>query len=162
MGRITALQKPGGSVRGIVCGDIVQRLVARTIALKITPAVLEATSPFQDALASKAGGECVAHAIQSLIDRDSRATDLSINGISAYDLISRAAMLDGMAHIKGEEAVLPFVLQFYSQPSQYLWTDDDRDNHVILQGRGASNEMPSCPCCTHWDSMGRCRRCNIL
>ena len=65
MGRITALQKPGGSVRGIVCGDIVQRLVARTIALKITPAVLEATSPFQDALASKAGGECVESSLSS-------------------------------------------------------------------------------------------------
>ena len=43
MGRITALQKPGGGVRGIVCGDIVRRLVAGTIAQKITPAVLEAT-----------------------------------------------------------------------------------------------------------------------
>ena len=136
MGRITALQKPGGGVRGIVCGDIVRRLVARTIAQKITPAVLEATSPFQYALGSKAGGESVAHAIQSLTDMDSRATVLSIDGISAFDLISRAAMMDGMAQIRGGEAVLPFVLQFYSQPSQYLWTDDYGDNHVILQGEG--------------------------
>ena len=44
---------------------------------------------------------------------DSRATVLSI-GISAFDLISRAAMMDGMAQIRGGEAVLPFVLQFYS------------------------------------------------
>ena len=136
MGRITALQKPGGGVRGIVCGDIVRRLVARTIAQKITPAVLEATSPFQYALGSKAGGESVAHAIQSLTDMDSRATVLSIDGISAFDMISRAAMLDGMGQIRGGEAVLPFVLQFYSQPSEYLWTDDYGDNHVILQGEG--------------------------
>ena len=38
-----------------------------------------------------------AHAIQSLTDMDTRATVLSIDGISAFDLISRAAMLDGMA-----------------------------------------------------------------
>ena len=31
MGRITALQKPTGGVRGIVVGDILRRLVARTI-----------------------------------------------------------------------------------------------------------------------------------
>ena len=126
MGRITALQKPGGSVRGIVCGDIVRRLVARTIAQKITRS-----------WNSKAGGECVAHAIQCLTDRDCRATVLSIDEISACDMISRAAMLDGMAQIRGWEAVLPFVLQFYSQPSQYLWTDDNRDNHVILQEEGS-------------------------
>ena len=61
-GRLTAQQKPGGGVRGIVCGGIVRRLVARTIAQQISPAVQEATSPFQYALATKAGGECVAHA----------------------------------------------------------------------------------------------------
>ena len=96
-----------------------------------------------------------------LTDMDSRATVLSIDGISAFDLISRAAMLDGMAQIRGGEAVLPFVLQFYSQPSQYLWTDNYGDNHVILQGEGSvSKEMPSC--CTLWDSMVHCKRCKIL
>ena len=103
---------------------------------RITPAVLEATSPFQYALGSKAGGEFVAHAIQSLNDMDSRAAVPSIDGISVFDLISRAAMLDCMVQIRGGEAVLPFVLQFHSQPSQYLWTDDYGDNHVNLQGEG--------------------------
>ena len=74
MGRLTALQKPGGGVRGIVCGDVVRRLVARTIAQMLAPAVEEATLPFQCALSTKSGGECVAHAIQSLTDLDSRAT----------------------------------------------------------------------------------------
>ena len=79
---------------------------------------------------------------------DSRATVLSIDGISACDLIFRAAMLDGMAQIRSGEVVLPFVLQFNSQLSQHLWTDDYGDNHVILQEEGASKEIPSCPCCT--------------
>ena len=55
MGRLTALQKPGGGVRGIVCGDLVRRLVARSIAQQISSAVAEATSPFQYALTTKAG-----------------------------------------------------------------------------------------------------------
>ena len=95
MGRLTALQKPGGGVRGIVCGDLVRRLVARSIAQQISSAVAEAT-PFQYALTTKAGGESVAHAIQSLTDLDSRATVLSVDGIGAFDMISRAAMLDGL------------------------------------------------------------------
>ena len=60
--RITALQKPGGGVRGCVrkhrakVGGSDNRTRSR-------PPVLEATSPFQYALGSKAGGESVAHAI---------------------------------------------------------------------------------------------------
>ena len=35
----------------------------------------------------------------------------------------------------GDKALL-FVLQFYSEPSQYFWTDDCGDTHVIHQGEG--------------------------
>ena len=68
LGRLTALQKPNGGVRGIVSGDVVRRLVARTIAQQLTPAVQRATSPFQYALSTKSGGECIAHALQTLTD----------------------------------------------------------------------------------------------
>ena len=70
---LTAMEKPGGGVRGIVCGDIVRRLVARTIAQSITPAVEAAISPRNQ-------GGCVWHmlAIQSLTDLDSRATKAEI------------------------------------------------------------------------------------
>ena len=78
----------------------------------------------------------MAHAIQALTDLDSRATVLSIDGISAFDLISRAAMLDGLSSMEGGESVLPFALQFYSEPSQCIWTDDCGVNHVIHQGEG--------------------------
>ena len=136
MGRLIALQKPAGGVRGIACGDIVRRLVARTIAQSMSAAVQAATSPFQCALTTKSGGECVAHAIQSLTDLNSQATVLTIDGISAYDSISRAAMLDGLSNVNGGDAVLPFVLQFHAQPSEYHWMDDYGRNHVIHQGEG--------------------------
>ena len=49
MGRLTALQKPNGSVRGIVASDVFRRLVARTMA------------QFQCALSTRVGTECIAH-----------------------------------------------------------------------------------------------------
>ena len=58
MGR-TALQKASGGVRGIVAGDMVRRLVAKTIAQQIRAPV-------------------------------------EVDGISAYDSISRVAMLRGL------------------------------------------------------------------
>ena len=85
-----------------------RRLVARSIAQQIAPTVQEATSPSLNALTTKAGGECVAHAIQSLTDLESRATVLSIDGISAFHMLSRAAMLDGLHQVRDGDKALPF------------------------------------------------------
>ena len=46
VGRLTALSKPDGGVRGIVAGDVVRRLVARTMAQHLSKAVERATAPF--------------------------------------------------------------------------------------------------------------------
>ena len=39
LGRMTALQKPSGSVRGIVAGDILRRIVGKTMAQQISAEV---------------------------------------------------------------------------------------------------------------------------
>ena len=96
MERMTALRKANGGVRGIVVGDVVRRLVARTMAHQLAPQVESATAPFQYALFTRAGSECVAHVIQGLSELNPDSTVMSIDGITAYDQISRAAMLDGL------------------------------------------------------------------
>ena len=45
-GRLTALQKPDGGVRGIVVGEIFRRVTARTIAQQYSKKVEVATAPF--------------------------------------------------------------------------------------------------------------------
>ena len=110
LGRMTALCKPNGGVRGIIAGDMVRRPVARTISQQISKAVEQATSPFQYALSTKSGGERTAHSLQALTDLDPRAIVLSIDRIGAFDLISRGAMLDGLRSVAGGDSVLPFVV----------------------------------------------------
>ena len=67
MGRMTALHKTNGGVRGIVVGDVVRRLVARTVAQQLGPSVVEAAiAPFQCARSTRAGSECISHVIQGL------------------------------------------------------------------------------------------------
>ena len=94
MERLTALSKPDGGVRGIVAGDVIRSLVARTISQQLAPTVERATSPHQYAMTTRAGCECVAHALQGLTELDPQATITSIDGVGAFDLISRRAMLD--------------------------------------------------------------------
>ena len=143
MGRLTALQKPG--VRGIVAGDVFRRLVARTIAQQLGPAIERATSPFQYALSTRAGTECIAHAIQALTDLDPSATVLSIDGIGAFDLVSRQAMLQGLLRVAGGDSALPFVKQFYGAPSSHLWEDQDGVVHTITQAEGGEQGDPLMP-----------------
>ena len=55
MGRISALSKLDGGVRGIVVGDILRRLVARTVSKQFMKEAEEATTPYQYALSTRAG-----------------------------------------------------------------------------------------------------------
>ena len=101
IGRMTALQKPQGGVRGIVVGDFMRRVVARTFAQQLRLAVGQHTSPFQFALSTKSGCERVAHIAQAMTDLDPTTTLLSVDGIGAFDLISREAMLQCFMEVGG-------------------------------------------------------------
>ena len=67
--------------------------------------------------------ECIAHALQALCEQDPNATILSVDGIGAFHLVSRGAMLQGLHNVS--PASVPFVRQFYGTPSRYLWEDDE-------------------------------------
>ena len=69
---------------------------------------------------------------------DPTCTVLSIDGIGAFDQISRAAMLDGLLNVAGAGEALPFVLMFDGAPSVYFWEDDVGDIHTITRERAAN------------------------
>ena len=96
-GRLTALRKPDGGVRGIIV-----LAVARTIAKQYVDKIDEATSPHQYALKTKASCETVAHILQVLTDADPDATVVSVDGIGAFDLISKNAMMQNMRRMDEE------------------------------------------------------------
>ena len=73
LGRLTALRKDGGGVRGIVVGDMLRRMVARTMAQQVSKEVEEATFPFHYALTTRARCDCVDHVLQTLTDLNEHA-----------------------------------------------------------------------------------------
>ena len=79
-----------------------------------------ATAPYQYALSMRAGTECIAHALQLMTGKKPRARLVSIDGIGAFDLISRKSMLEALMRVDGGPAIMPFVRMFYGQPSSYL------------------------------------------
>ena len=60
---MTALEKKNGRVRGIATGTSFRRLAAKTLARQFSQNVEEACAPFQFALSTRAGTDCVGHAI---------------------------------------------------------------------------------------------------
>ena len=89
---MTALRKKDGGVRGIATGSSFRRLVAKTLARQFGRIVEQECAPFQFALSTRAGTDCVGHAIRAMTDLNSRATVLSVDGIGAYDHVLRSSM----------------------------------------------------------------------
>ena len=105
VGRFTALSKPDGGVRGIVAGDVIRRLVAPARwRQQLQKAAEVATALFQYALSTKAGCECVAHALPGLTQLHLDTTIKSIDGNSAFDLISRESILTGLTRVDRGQA----------------------------------------------------------
>ena len=102
---------------------------------QLMDSVQRATAPYQYAMSTKCGCECIAHALQGLTELDPRATVMSIDGISAFDLISRRAMLQALDNVAGGSAAVPFVSMFCGTPSHYLW-GDSLGRVTITQGEG--------------------------
>ena len=119
VGWLTALAKPDGRVRGIVVSDIVRRLVAKTIAKQFAKKAEVATAPFQYALSTKAGCECVAHVAHvahALTDQDADAPIVTVDGVGTYDLISRSALLEGFLTMGDGDQILPLHVPSTSPP----------------------------------------------
>ena len=101
-----------------------------------------ACAPYQFALSTRAGTESVSHLLRALTDLDPEFTVVSVNGIGAYDLIRRRAMLTKLHSLPKASAFLPFVKLSYGQPSKYWWRDDTGKRHEIRQGEGGEQGDP--------------------
>ena len=148
---LTALQKldetgtPTGDVRGIATGIVLRRLVARTVAQQYSAVVLQAPSPFQYALSTRAGVDCVALMIKLLTDMDEDTTITSLDGVGAYDHVSRACFLEELSSNPELAPLLPFVRMWYSRPSTYTWRDEHNTVHHIPQAEGVEQGDPLSP-----------------
>ena len=142
---LTILLKENGSIRGIVKGDNVRRGVARTMAQQCAKKSEDACMPFQHALSTRAGTDCVARLVKSLMELDPKKTLLSIDGIRAFDHIKRKSMLEALHTNPALAPLIPFVKMFYGKDSTYVWYDDDGVPHEILQGVGGDQKDPLMP-----------------
>ena len=145
MGRMTALLKPNGQARGIVAGCVFRRLVSRAIAKQLDKVFADATAPYQFALQTRAGADALVHTLQALTDADPNKVVLSLDGIGAFDHISRAEILEALTTKPELQPLVPLVRAFYTRESLFLWTDDRGVVHEIRQSEGGEQGDPLMP-----------------
>ena len=143
--RMTALTKPDGGVRSIATGGSLRRLVARTLAKQFSKVFETECAPFQYALSTRAGTDCVGHMLRAATDAKPTATILSVDGIGAFDHVHRSAMLGRLLCMPAARALLPFVRLSYAQPSQYSWYDEDGVRRTVTQAEGGEQGDPLMP-----------------
>ena len=96
LGRLVAIRKPSGGTRGLVIGDLLRRLVARTLAQQFSEPIALACSPHQYALSTRAGAEALIHSLQARTEADPQLTVVSVDVSAAYDTVSRQSMLEAL------------------------------------------------------------------
>ena len=143
--RLTAIAKKDGGVRGIATGTTLRRVVGRTLAKQFMKDFEDECSPFQYALSTRAGTDCVEHMLRAATDRDPSTTVLKVDGIGAYDHVLRSAMLVRLGRMPGARALLPFVLLSYASPSSYLWFDNQGQRRTVTQAEGGEQGDPLVP-----------------
>ena len=93
-GTLTALQKPDGLSEELRI--VFRTLVAKYLARQFAKTVESVCSPFQFALSTRAGTDCVGHTIRALIDE------------GAYDHVCRSAMLSKLLEVPALHICLRF------------------------------------------------------
>ena len=114
LGRMTALQKADGGVRGVVVGEVFRRLnTNHGTAIQQGGGGREHT---HSSMPSQPGqGLSVSHTVQALTSENPETTILSVDGVGAYDLISRNAHVSRRAGYGGwgqDDPIHPPILRF--------------------------------------------------
>ena len=110
---ITALKKRNGRVRGIAAGDTLRRLVAKTLARQSEEQLRNAAMPANFGLADRSGTDGLVHMVRTLLGSDSSRTLISIDGVGAFDHVSRARIFTELWHRPEFHDLLPFVSCWY-------------------------------------------------
>ena len=97
MATMTALHKKDGGVRGIATGTTFRRLVAKTLARQFSKDVEAACAPFQFALSTRAGVDCVGHSVRAATDGNPELTVLSI--VRCSRRFGRCLLFDHCFHL---------------------------------------------------------------
>ena len=70
---------------------------------------------------------------------------LSLDGIGAFDHVTRAAFMEKLHSIPELQELLPLTSALYGSASRFVWTDDKGETFTITQAEGGEQGCPLMP-----------------
>ena len=95
-------------VRGIATSCTVRRLVAKALAKKFMKVFEAECAPFQYALSTRAGTDCVGHLLRAATGAKRNLTILTVDGTGANDNVLRSTMLGRLAAMPAARSLWPY------------------------------------------------------
>ena len=88
-------------------------------------------------MGSRLGVDLATLTARAALELDPELVLISIDGIGAYDHISRKAMFDALNELPNAREMIPFLRTFYGQQSKFFVSGVDEDSDLeVLQGEG--------------------------
>jgi len=136
LSQLTAILKESGRVRGISAGDTLRRLVGKCLARQFAEQLRQAAGPANFGMSTRCGTDGLVHLARALLESDPAQTILCIDGVGAFDHVSRARMSERLLATPSLRPILPFVRLWYSSPSEAVWAADAGSTHVVSSAEG--------------------------
>ncbi|KAL2635415.1 hypothetical protein R1flu_006894 [Riccia fluitans] len=131
--RLLALEKPSGGVRPIAVGEVLYRLVARTLGFQFREALADHFSPLQFGVATRGGCETIIHGLCATLDLHPDWVVLQVDIRNAFNIVSREAFFRELrAATDSIDQLFPFVRSFYARRSPLYFSHCSREDEVTL------------------------------
>ena len=123
-------------MRGISAGDTLQRLVGKFLARQFAEQLRQAAGPANFGMSTRCGTDGLVHLARALLESDPEQIILCVDGVGAFDHVSRVRMFERLLATPSLRPILPFARLWYSSPSEAVWADDAGPTHVVSSAEG--------------------------
>ena len=114
--RLMPLNKEPSGIRPIGIGEVLRRIIGKSIISEIRPDILESAGCLQLCAGQKAGCEAAAHAMRDIYDEAETDAVLFIDASNAFNSLNRKAMVHNMKFLCPAMAV--YIKNCYNSPSR--------------------------------------------
>ena len=129
--RLIALPKGENSVRPIAIGEVLRRLVARTICLQEKSLMAEILSPTQYGVAVSGGLDLIFHQIQAGLEAHGDWGLFKCDLKNAFNSVAREAFFQEVSN--NIPSILPFTKLLYGQPSPLIYKGSDGSTNTEIR-----------------------------
>ena len=140
--RLIALAKGGGDVRPIAVGEVLRRLVARSICIQERATMADIFSPVQYGVATPGGLDQVVHQIQAGLEAHSDWGVFKCDLRNAFNFVSRQAFFNETLQFL--PSIMPFTWLLYGQPSPLIYRGS-QSTTVLMSSEGVHQGDPLGP-----------------